>query len=407
MANEDLRSAYKQLLASEGIPLDEFDPEFLYKLFKFEDEMNRRRAPDRQPLDDTVLQQRAIDVATSGGVWNHRIQALVPSVALAADARINHLNEAYGSAFEVPAEEFLLFGEFPTLQFNAAVEPTEFGYLVLINSGLAQLLMEVGMLLSEARPFDLPADILERRVDYASEMAIGMVRKYREKKNFLLVRASGGRQDETSYDLRFNSFVLEVTLVFAIAHEIAHIVLGHCGGGRKHHLIGSAEFLHADIPLGWKEELAADSLAAMIVETWFLNRLSNNDRVEDELVDYFVSHGFFAPLFFFSCERLVNTWPDPQADAAGSSTHPPPTLRQRLLAQQMAGTSHAHRAALLQTRPYRTFLKRVEMKAAEAFLDGTHEGREGMVEGSSDELLRLLETLAEEVSEEGSQRQDN
>ena len=123
----------------------------------------------------------------------------------------------------------MLFGEFPTRQFNACVQPKPHGLLCLLNTGLLKLIYHVCVASSYAVHAVPAAENKESQAFTAEAVATMMV--IRLISNYLggaehrhVVPSALALRPEALYDA---TVLCYASRVFVLAHEIGHVVLGH------------------------------------------------------------------------------------------------------------------------------------------------------------------------------------
>lgn len=392
MPSPELVAEYHALMRAAGLSLAQIDEETWLKILRTSAAVTRSRAPDMAAQDEQQLRADARELAKNGGIWNTRFQRLVPGVLQAANSCIGELAAETGHALRIPEPDNLFFGEFPTGDFNAHVRPARTGYLVLVNTGLAELFSQCCSLLSPARRFADHQGSAAEMTHSAAEFVVAIARKYHARSSWVAV--SGGLRgfQETKADVRSNEWTLEAMLAFVVAHEISHVILQHCDASSRDLMMGASTF-SLKAPTSWKREISADTLGTLILEHWCVDVLSR--AMPPEEASTLLADAFMAPLFFLECEKLISTADgfDSGGDAA-SSTHPPSAMRQRFVVDVLRSRSQGHKHLLRATSGQRKFVREVRRLVAEWRDNGTLgnvKSFTGSVEDGMDFLLQIAE----------------
>ena len=394
MPSDELVKEYHRLLTARGLSLSTTTREQYIEIISTEQAAAQARFSDLPALSSSSLEQAASDLARFGGTWNYRIQQLVPRVLQATRLCLMDLSQPSEVTLNMPTEETLFFGEYPTTLFNAQVRPARGGYLVLINTGLPEFVSHMSEALSQARPGHGDSPFSNERLTGTVRLVTALARKYVTRSSFVYLKENTGlRNDLNMFDRFANRVVLQGVLTFVVAHEIAHVILKHCNPGDGWI---SFEMPRAGTQMSpeWKMEFSADSLALRILERWCVLEVEAQ-KLSDNASETLIAHTLFAPFFFFECERFVSAYTGGEK-AEKHGEHPPSLLRQRCLITAINSRSDAHRSLMASTRLYRRFLRRVRALMCEMKVAGTLEAAIDTEQGDVEDLKSLLVRLARE-----------
>jgi len=156
-------------------------------------------------------------------------------------------------------------GEFPTGEFNASARRCQNGFLLLLNRGLRHLLYQISLAATYhiKSATDLESAIVpphSREWAELSAYAIGVCLNYSRGKSHFDWQGSSRSPQGNFASSGFSSSMR----TFVVAHEVAHVELGHLNSGQSTHVrtpIGDVEF----ISKSYKQEFEADQLAQQVL----------------------------------------------------------------------------------------------------------------------------------------------
>jgi hypothetical protein len=210
--------------------------------------------------------------------------------------------------------------EFPHGSFNARACPVAEGTLLLVNTGLMQLIREAAMLwcLSIRWIKRDKADRMQPTTDlgvssWAPEdisqwfAAIVMAYLLGDVRAIPALPAQGGPRG------LMGMYLCEMAETFVVAHEYGHVLAGHVGVPRPRE--DGEEWIRKS----HEQELEADQLGVLLM----LNASSKGEAGEGEWLSPFGADG---PLFVFALHRLINRVRAEVPELAGpapAGDHPP------------------------------------------------------------------------------------
>src|ERR1700722_7767559 len=102
------------------------------------------------------------------------------------------LGQGPAAVLDMPTEDTLFFGEFPTKDFNAHVRRTCKGYLILLNSSLPEFISQMSEVLSQGRPTNDEACFSNTRLSATARYVSALVRKYTTQSSFVYLQTVKG-----------------------------------------------------------------------------------------------------------------------------------------------------------------------------------------------------------------------
>jgi hypothetical protein len=280
MPRSELITAYRDLLDEHGLSVAQWSEDHWIGYLSVAQNVKRTQIANLPEPDQQKIYVTAAELARNGGVWNTRFQKLVPSILAAAHDCLEAVNVSTGRTLKVPKSEDLFFGEFPTSDFNARAGKVGEGYLILVNSGLADLLSQSCELLSVARRFSSEVDTPAEALIHCAKNATAIARKYNNNWSYVVLQNASWQFNETAADLMINDWTLEAMLAFVIAHEVSHVLLGHCEGKGNGLTLGNPG-VHAIPSHAWRLELSADTLGVLVLERWCAHAIQRSKLPEE------------------------------------------------------------------------------------------------------------------------------
>jgi hypothetical protein len=164
-------------------------------------------------------------------------------------------------------------GGYPTHTVDALVAPRPEGAIVLMNQGVLTAAFTLGAILAAAVPYEsdgreVPPELPERSADI---MIADLVTA--------LVRGIVPRPFELRSERRaaFASFLGEYLIDFVLAHELAHVLLGHLDRDPETVVPSGAHEVRISLP-SWQHELAADERAFELLSAVVPDQVSRESR---------------------------------------------------------------------------------------------------------------------------------
>jgi hypothetical protein len=233
--------------------------------------------------------------------------------------------------------EKVFIGEFPTGEFNACASkvPDEDGYLFLLNVGFTDLIYTITKIVfsqSKWANINNKGEIVKSTIHGNTEMS------YKEAGSYLRntikqyvslnewVPTIGKKRIILKGESRnmMTSMLVFATMSFALAHEIAHAILGHLD--REETFLLSVPNIGIDIEVIKKhhqDEIEADLLGGALIIHAQQELVNENDRFTDLKNRIRIA----GPFFFFEVARLI----EKVAQNIDYTTHPPAKQRSDIL----------------------------------------------------------------------------
>jgi len=371
MPRDQLIAEYKNLLSERGLSLCNTDEDRWVEILSCTEEVKHAKATDVPAHDENWLRAAARELVRYGGIWNFRIQNLVPGVILATERCLAELNIEEKMNLRVPSADDLFVGEFPTDHFNAVAKraTSDPGYLILINSGLCELLAVICQMISIAQPPGNPDCLQPACVTAGARSIIGLARKYQTRSSFVAVPGGWTSSKMRPFDHVISDWMHISMLAFVISHELSHIILRHGDPSAQPVPWGGPAILSLPSKK-WREELSADALAILILQFWCAHSFEIG-RVPSLPQNILVTYLLFAPVFFFDCENLLKSALGCSQETRSTSEHPTATMRQRFLLDQLRCFTPEHRIFVQAARSYRLFFRRIRTTINQMWKDGS------------------------------------
>ena len=215
----------------------------------------------------------------------------------------------------------IFIGVAPTYAFNASARNTGSGFLVLVHETLMHFVLQLSILMAGLVNAEAQGAKLQPvwNLSEAKKFFFELINSFLIDQKFeipLRIGLKGGRE-------HFIHFLFASTLDFIIAHELGHIVEGHCSKESKALKIPSDfdSFYSQSWAYSWQQELKADLFAMSIIKELY------RDKVSDEST-------YFGAIIFFELaatinDALVKTGRLDSTDAI--RTHPPSRARRSIV----------------------------------------------------------------------------
>lgn len=303
------------------------------------------RDPDevRDQIKAALVESLAIELPTR--FENPYFYALLQSDLRAIDGHARDEMKIVGGRGRVQFDSLPLFGTLPTGELDAftAKVPESSEFVVVVNESLFVLLNLASKVVAQAMPesmlegggIALPfssKEVVERIAGSAPEVRLRFVDVLdatvrRGNPSAAAVYAIPEPWAHTAAELR------QAAELFAVAHEYAHILLGHLELPCRKAALGTsgADGDVVDIDLvvrSWQQEYDADCLGALIGNSTAVRRFGlDGGRSWGAIEMYFA--------IVEVVHRAVSTLDHGQETVIVQSTHPPPALRRRMIREHI------------------------------------------------------------------------
>lgn len=240
--------------------------------------------------------------------------------------------EALG--YEIPDHDIVI-GSLPTGEFNALTirvpdNPTQ--YIVAVNHGIHFLIYRLAHLVASLFPVEKTFGGYVHFSNDKKKLRKSVEKNPDRSKDFLdllcafffLGHPLAVEYFPEKYGLR-NQFTLgscmkEVAFKFVVAHEYAHVLLGHLGGETHKQTLGNQEVETTLRPV--MEEMEADikALEIVLMDQYILQPLENNEIPS-------LTMSYLGVDFLFSCQAII----EEAAQVSDYRSHPPADVRREVL----------------------------------------------------------------------------